>query len=83
MTIDEAWDRWLNAQPTMTHAELKAAKTAFYAAFAAGAGEHGARVGPVIEAARMLAKYKGSQGLIEMAGRVIQAVEEYDREKPR
>lgn len=39
MTIDEAWDRWLNAQPVMSHGELEAAKRAFFAAFAAGAGE--------------------------------------------
>jgi len=77
MTIDEAWDRWLNGHPRMTHEALKAAKTAFYAAFAAGAGEHGALVGPILDAARRMVNEDGDQGDLFFA--LTEAVEKYDQ----
>jgi hypothetical protein len=78
MTIDEAWDVWLNAQPTMSRDGLKDAKRAFYAAFAAGAGEHAQLVDGVVRAARNMVKELGDQGDLFFA--LTEAVEKYDAE---
>jgi len=78
MTIDEAWDRWLNAQPVMSHEALKAAKTAFYAAFPAGGGARAERIEPVMRAARSLVHEQGDHNDLFCA--LQRALEEYDRE---
>jgi hypothetical protein len=92
MTIDEAWDRWLNsrAEP-LTSEELQAAKTAFYAAFAAGAGEgaaftakmpteppsHGMLVAQMIRLFRELVRREGEVAVL-LYGPSMAAVLEND-----